>query len=72
MRVSMDASGVITISPDTGAEAFALEMWASQALVNVPYDDPGAPLSPTKATRAYWDMRRLIINANLPKDLTCP
>lgn len=67
MRAQIDPHGVLTITPDTPTEAFALAVYAEKALVHL--DVPAElRLSPTKDRKPYFDTAKLIINAAWPQE----
>lgn len=55
----MDANGVITLSPESSVEAFALRHWTDIALVQ--QEDP------KRREQCHWRGSRLIVSANIPE-----
>ena len=57
MKATMDESGVITLSPDTQIEAFALKVWADQAAFQAP-GGLGQPM--------HWRGTHLAVETSMP------
>lgn len=60
MKAIMDAAGVITLSPESSIEAFALRRWVDAAII--PVNDV------MRCESHHWRSTYLIVNAEPLKD----
>lgn len=59
MNVTMTHDGILKISPDTGAEAFALRAWAARNYVGLKPNEVGSP---------YWLSSGLSVSYGDPSE----
>ena len=64
MLATMDANGVITLTPETSVEAFALQQWIGLAEETTYGDEPGAL---TRKPQLSWSQSRLVVHGDVPK-----
>lgn len=66
MKATMDGNGLITITPETGAEAFALRKWTDEN-----YDPRYTEYRPNQEkTQGMFRGNNLIVVSSLPKEST--